>query len=287
MTRPQNTLAGAFFGLGAFGLYSCYDISVKFLGGGYSAFQIIFFAGLAALPLVMLFAIIDKDQGSLRPNQPRLLALRVAIVAFNGIIGPYAFANLPLAQCYAIFFTMPIFITLLAVPMLGEKIDLVRGTAVILGLVGVIIALDPGTTAFEIAHLAAIAGSASGALNYVLLRKTGGSERTVVLMIYPMLAQQIILCPILPFVYRPMPFADLAVTAMMGVTLVGGSILIIAAYRAARAIVVAPMQFSQVIWGSIMGAILFHEKMSAATAVGTALIIASGLVIVTRPEKSR
>ena len=89
--------------------------------------------------MVMVFAVADKDQGSLRPVRPGLLAFRMVVVVFNGIIGSCAFANLPLAQCYAIFLTMPILIALLAIPMLGEKIDFVRGVAVLLGLGGVAI----------------------------------------------------------------------------------------------------------------------------------------------------
>jgi S-adenosylmethionine uptake transporter len=286
MSSPQNPLTGALFAIAAFGLYSGYDISVKFLGGGYSAFQIIFFAGLLALPLVMVFAMADKDQGSLRPVRPGLLAFRVVVVVFNGIIGPYAFANLPLAQCYAIFFTMPIFITLLAVPMLGEKIDLVRGMAVVLGLVGVIIALDPAAAPLQIAHLAAILGAMSGALNYVLLRKTGGTERTIVLMLYPMIAQTLVLALIVPFHYQPMPLADLAVTAFMGATLVAGSILIIAAYRRARAIIIAPMQYSQIFWATLFGILLFDETISLPTLIGTALIILAGVIIVAGQDKT-
>jgi S-adenosylmethionine uptake transporter len=285
MSPKQNPLTGALFGLAAFGLYAGYDISVKFLGSGYSAFQIIFFAGLLALPLVMVFAMADSDQGSLRPVRPGLLAFRVVVVVFNGIIGPYAFANLPLAQCYAIFFTMPIFIALLAVPMLGEKIDLVRGVAVMLGLVGVIVALDPGAAPLQIAHLAAILGALSGALNYVLLRKTGGTERTIVLMLYPMIAQTLVLALIVPFDYKPMPLADLAVTAFMGATLVVGSILIIAAYRRARAIIVAPMQYSQIFWATLFRIVLFDEKISLPTMIGTGLIIAAGVIIVARQDK--
>jgi S-adenosylmethionine uptake transporter len=285
MKRPQNPLAGALLGLGAFGLYAAYDISVKSLGGGYSAFQIIFFAGLMALPMVMIFAVVDPDQGSLRPVQPGLFAFRVVIVVFNGIIGPYAFANLPLAQCYAIFFTMPIFIALLAVPILGEKIDLVRGIAGVTGLVGVFIALDPSAEPLQIAHLAGIAGAMSGALNYVLLRKTGGTERTLVLLLYPMLAQLLVLSAIVPFVYVPMSLPDLAITALMGAVLVAGSVMIIAAYRRARAIIVAPMQYSQIIWGTLMGLVLFDERLTWTTAVGTALIILAGVVIVARQER--
>lgn len=286
MSRPQNPLTGALFALAAFALYSGYDISIKFLGAGYSSFQIIFFAGLLALPWVIIFAIADKDQGSLRPVRPGLLACRVVVVVFNGISGAYAFANLPLAQCVAIFFTMPIFITLLAVPMLGERIDLLRGMAVVSGLIGVIVALDPSTAPLQIAHLAAILGAIAGALNYVLLRKTGGSERTIVLMLYPIITQTLVLALIVPYQYQPMPLADLAVTGFMGAMLVLGSILIIAAYRRARAIIVAPMQYSQIFWATLFGILLFDEAITLPTVIGTVLIIVAGVIIVARQDKT-
>ncbi len=284
MSRAQNPVVGALLGLGAFGLYAAYDISMKFLGGGYSAIQILFFSGLMALPLTLAYALADPAHGTLRPARPGLMAVRVVIVVFNGIVGAYAFANLPLAQCYAIFFTMPIFIALLAVPVLGERIDLPRGLAVILGLVGVVIALDPGDEPLRIAHLSALMGAVSGAMNYVLLRKSGAVERTSVLMLYPMLAQLVVVAALLPLVYIPMPLADLVVTGFMGVVLVAGSLLIIGAYRRARAIIVAPMQYSQILWATIFGALLFGERPSAATALGMAMIILSGLVIVARRD---
>ena len=121
-------------------------------------------------------------------------------------------------------------------------------------------------------------------MNYTLLRKTGGTERTVVLMMYPMVAQLAVVSLVMPFVYVPMPLGDMALTAFMGVAAVAGSFAIIAAYRSARAIVVAPMQYSQIIWAAVVGAVLFGETMSLPTIMGTALIILSGIVIVARQD---
>ncbi len=285
MSRPHNSVAGALLGLLAFGLYAAFDICVKFLGGGYNSFQIMFFSGLMAFPLVMAYALFSGDQGSLKPRQPRWMALRTLVILGNGILGTYAFATLPLAQCYAIFFCMPLFIALLGVPLLGERIDLVRGLAVILGLIGVMIALNPATARLEWAHLAAFLAAGFGAMNYTLLRKTGGTERTVVLMMYPMVAQLAVVSLVMPFVYVPMPLGDMALTAFMGLAAVAGSFAIIAAYRSARAIVVAPMQYSQIIWAAVVGAVLFGETMSLPTIIGTALIILSGIVIVARQDR--
>ena len=89
-------------------------------------------------------------------------------------------------EAYAIFFLMPLFICVLAVPFLGEPIDLPRGLAVLAGLIGVIIALRPGVMALQWAHLAALGGGMIGALYYLILRKTGGRESMAVIMLYPM-----------------------------------------------------------------------------------------------------
>jgi S-adenosylmethionine uptake transporter len=283
MPKPSN-LNGALLGLLGMGLFAVSDITVRFLGEGYSPFQIIFFAGLMSVPLIAGFAMADPTPGPLRPALPRLMALRCAVVVVNGVFGTYAFANLPLAQAYAIFFTMPIFITLLSALFLHERIDLWRGLAVLAGLAGVIVALDPGQARLEWAHAAALAAAITGAGNYVIIRKSGGHERTVVMILYPLMLQLVTAAMVLPFVYQPMPLRDLALTALMATAAFAGYFAIIAAYRRAPGIVVAPMQYSQIIWAAIFGAVLFGEVMSAQTLIGTAVIIVSGIVIVWRQD---
>ena len=124
-----------------------------------------------------------------------------------------------------------------------------------------------------------------GAANYILIRKTGGVERMVVMLIYPVMAQLLVAGLALPFVYVPMPGADLGLAGAMAVATVAGYLLVIAAYRRAPVIVVAPMQYSQILWAAIFGALLFGETMGARTVLGTVIIIASGIVIVARQER--
>ena len=105
-------------------------MSIEFPGASFSLFQIIFFVSLMTCPVALVHAVADGAGVSLRPRRPGLTTLRCLGAVINGILGTYAFATLPLAQCYAIFFCLPLFITLLAVPVLGERIDLLRGMAV-------------------------------------------------------------------------------------------------------------------------------------------------------------
>jgi S-adenosylmethionine uptake transporter len=278
---PNLALRGALLGLAAMSVYAANDNIIKFLGAGYNPFQIMFFSGLAAVPLVMIQMILDREPGSFRPKLPGWMAIRCAVALVNAIFVVYAFGNLPLAQCYAIFFTMPLMITLLAAWWLKEPISTGRGIAVVVGFLGVLIALQPGQQPLQWAHLAAILGAIFASINYVILRKTAMVERNAVSIIYPMLSQLAVAGLVLPFVYVPMSISDIGLTWAMAFCGVGGSIMIITAYRIAPAIIIAPMQYCQIIWAALTGAFIFNEQVTPAAWAGLAVIIGAGLFILT------
>jgi S-adenosylmethionine uptake transporter len=227
----------------------------------------------------------DRRDATLIPRHPWWTALRSVSAVVTGVMGFFAFSKLPLAQCYAIFFAMPLLITLMAIPMLGEKVGLRRGVAVVVGLVGVIIVLRPGGgEGFGIGHLAALGAAFTGALTSVIVRKIGAEERSAVLMLYPMVLSFFAMGLIMPFVYVPMPVEALALTAIMAFLGMLGALAIIAAYRSAPAVIVAPMQYSQIIWAALYGWLLFDESIDLFTAIGTGVIIASGIYIVLREQ---
>lgn len=283
-----STLTGAGLGLLAFGAYSAYDVLAKVMGGAYHPLQIIAAAGLMTMPLlVLVHAVLDRGAGSLRPVRPGLMALRSLGTILNFITGVTAFTLLPLAEAYVIFFTMPLFISLLAVPVLGERLDPLRGFAVLLGLAGVVIALDPRATPLGLGHALALTGALVGAMNYVIIRKTGAVERTSVMLIWPQVALFLVVAATMPFVYRPMPVRDLGIAAVMALVLMAGMLTILAAYRRAPAIVVAPMQYSQIAWAAIFGALLFGEEMRPGTFFGMVLIAAAGVMVVARQDRPK
>ncbi len=277
-----SALRGAILGIVAMGIFAAYDILVKFMGGDYSPFQIMFFTGIAAVPLVMAHMIWDPTPDHFRPKLPRWTALRMGITLLNGITGTYAFTVLPLAQCYAIFFTMPLMITLMSALFLGEAVGKGRALATFAGFGGVVVALDPGGAGpLGLDHLIALLAAVMGAANYVILRKTGGVERPAVLVLYPMLGQLAAMALVLPFVYVPMPMAHIAVTWAMACLGIAGTFVIVAAYRAAASAVVAPMQYSQILWAALAGHFVFGEEISATTWAGLAIIILAGTYILT------
>jgi S-adenosylmethionine uptake transporter len=282
--RPSN-LNGALLALLSFGIYATSDVLVKYLGASYSPFQNIFFSGLFGFPLVALMLIGDQREGNLRARKPAMTLLRSALVVLGALTGFYAFSALPLSEAYPIFFSSPILITLFAIPMLGEKVGLHRGIAIVVGMIGVIVVLRPGQAHLGLGHLAAIAAAVIFAVNSILVRKTGQSERSVVIMLYPMIANFVVSGLALPFVYKPLPIEHLGLLAAMAALGFIAGLLNIAAYRKAEAAIIAPMQYSQIIWATIYGSLIFHETHDLGTIIGTAIIVCSGLYIVLREGK--
>jgi S-adenosylmethionine uptake transporter len=277
---------GALFALTAFAVYSTHDVVVKALGGHYSPIQIVFFANLFGFPIVALMLMRDRMDGNLRPRHPWWTALRTVATVTSTTCVFYAFSVLPMAQTYALIFAAPLLITILAIPILGEAVGWRRAGAVAVGLVGVLVVLGPGATDLTAGHLAALVAAVCSAVAAVIVRKIGGEERSAVLLLYPMAANFAVMGLMLPFVYQPMPALDLGGVAMMALLGFCGGLLHIAAYRSGSAVVVAPMQYSQILWAVLYGFLFFGETPAWSTALGAAIIILSGIYVVFREDRT-
>ncbi len=175
-------------------------------------------------------------------------------------------------------------ITLLAIPILGETVGWRRSVAVAAGLIGVIVVLRPGGTALTAGHLAAMGAAVFSAIAAVIVRKIGHEERSAVLLLYPMMANFVLMGCAMPFVYHPMPPLHLGGTALMAALGFVAALCHIAAYRSGSAVVVAPMQYSQILWAALYGFVFFGETPNRTTAIGAAIIIASGIYVVFRED---
>jgi drug/metabolite transporter (DMT)-like permease len=273
---------GALFALLAFAIFSSHDIIVKLLGAAYSPIQIVFFSVLLGFPWVTFMLIRDTTTGNLRPHHPWWTALRTIATTATGLGAFFAFSVLPLAQVYAILFAAPLLITILSIPILGETVRLRRWVAVIVGLCGVLVVLRPGAQDLTLGHLAALVAAVGGALASIIVRKIGQDERSVVLLIFPMMTNFVLMGAALPFVYVPMPAEHLGGVAVMSILALVASAFVIRAYKEGEAVIVAPMQYSQIIWASLFGLLVFGEQISWQTALGALIIIGSGIYIVLR-----
>ena len=118
------------------------------------------------------------------------------------------------------------------------------------------------------------------------MRKVGDTERPVVLLIYPVFGNFLIMCLVLPFVYRPMQGIDLGLVGVIAVLGPIASLLSIRSFQKAEAVIVAPMQYSQILWATMYGLIFFDEVPDLMTLSGAAIVILSGIYIVLREARS-
>ncbi|QQA42691.1 DMT family transporter [Pelagovum pacificum] len=277
---------GALLALIAFGIFSTSDVIVKTLGAYYAPVQLVFFSTLLGFPLATMMLMRDPTPGTLKPANPWWIAARVVATVFTGLCGFYAFSALPLAQTYAIIFASPLLITVLSIPILGEKVRMRRWAAVIVGLIGVAVVLRPGSAELGLGHLAALGAATGNAVASIIARKIGTQERTVVMAIYPLMGNFLFMGAGLAFFYEPMAGAHFGLVALMSTMGFIASVLVVMAYSTGEATVVAPMQYSQIIWATFYGYIFFSETIDFYTALGAAIIIASGLYIVFRESRA-
>jgi len=280
-------LRGVGFALIAFAIFATHDVFIKKLGSIYAPFQLIFFAVLLSFPLVTIMLMRDTTPGHLRPLHPWWVAIRTGAGVIGGMSAFYAFSVLPLAQTYAILFASPLLITVMAIPILGEQVRIRRWLAVVVGLVGVMVVLRPGgdDAVLGLGHLAALTAAIFSALASIIVRKIGSEERSVVLLLYPMIGNFVVMACIMPFYYIPMPIEHIGMVGIISLFGFVAGLFLIAAYRNGEAAIVAPMQYSQIIWATVFGYFLFDEAIDQRTLIGAGIIIVSGLYIVLRESR--
>ncbi len=282
-TNPavNNTLRGVGFALVGFSVFSLHDALIKSIDS-IPVFQVAFFAVLFSFVPFTLYLAFDGTERTLRPQLPGLVALRCLFTVCGLLCVFYAFGKLPLAQVYSLLFAAPILITLLAIPILGERIRLIRWFAIILGMIGVLVVLRPGSASLSLDHLAALGAATCVACTSVVTRKIGSREHSVTLIIYPMLTNVAVTGIATLFVYVPMPGDVILRLCGIGLLSVIGQTLMIQAYRTSEAQFVAPMQYSQMLWALLYGALVFHETVDRTVLLGSAVIVCSGLLFIWR-----
>lgn len=278
-------LYGVLMSLIGFVVFSSHDALIKSLGGDYAVFQIVFFSVLFSFVPMTLIMATDRTEANFVPHRPLFLALRTATVIIGMVSAFYAFTVLSLAEAYALLFASPLLITALSVPFLGERVGVQRWLAVLLGLIGVLIVLRPGAQPMSLGHLAGLTAAIANSVGAIIVRKVGKEERSQTMILFPMLAVLLIMAAFMPGQYQPMPILDLGTLALMGFLLTCGQLFVLQGYRNAPAALIAPMQYSQIIWAALFGLLFFSEVPDAWVGAGSTLIIGSGVFVVWRESR--
>ncbi len=274
----RHVLRGVGLAFLAYFAYAISDASVKLLEGAINPLQSAFFGGLfgiAAIPFLLGPG--DRWTDVVRTTNRRLWLLRAVAQLTNALGSITAFTHLSMAEAFCLLFLMPAFVTVMSVIFLKEDVGWRRWSAVILGFIGVLIVLRPGFRELNIGHLGAAVGGFSGAVTIVLMRAMGGRERRISLygagLVGLILGSGVLMLPSFQW-----PSATQWLwLAGYGLLAAAGNALVMMASMRAPASLVAPPQYSQMIWAILFGYFVFGDHLDWPMAVGVLLIIASGL----------
>ena len=279
-----SVVTGLLFALGGYAAYSVHDAVVKALHD-YSVFQILFFAMLFTYVPFSVARIAEGKILSVRPNNPKLALARAVLHVASLGFAFAAFALLPMVEAYVLLFCTPVLISILAVFFLGEQIALVRWALIALGLLGVVIVLRPSVDSLQIGHLLALGCALCSAGSAIIARKIGGNENMATMILFPLLATILVSGSALYFVYKPMPIEHLAMMFLVGGLGLLGQYCILTGFRLAPAAYIAPMQYSQIVWAIVFGALFFNETIDSFTVLGSLITVASGIGMIIRERQ--
>ena len=270
---------GVVYAVVAYSVYSCGDALIKGIGQSLSVFEIGFFIALFSLiPALFVKPRSERWRDSFKLKHPLLVHLRSFSGTASSTLVTFAFVTIPFAETYSLVFMMPLFITVMSVLILKERVPLVRWAMLALGFVGVMLVVRPGFRELELGHLAAICCAFFGAATTTILRVVAPLEKRVSLIALPALYLLVVnAVMMIPGFVMP-SLAQFAVLAASGALVGLGHILLIAATRNAPASQVAPIQYVQIVWAIGIGAFFFTEYPDWIAYVGIAVVIVSGLV---------
>lgn len=276
---PQHLdepLAGILIVLSSMVIFSISDATTKYLSVEMSAIEIAWLRYVTFVAL-LLPLVLRQGRKSLVSSRPGLQLLRSLGLLGSSLFFIAGLHYLPIADATVTTFIAPLITTALSIVFLGEKVGVRRWTALAVGLAGVVIVIRPGTGAFNPASILPILSAISWSASMVITRRMAGADGTLAMLAYSAGVGFVALSFMLPFAWTTPSPAALGLGVMVGVASSVGQWLVILAYRRAAASVLAPFSYTQLIWSTLSGILVFATVPDLYTVAGAAVIVASGL----------
>jgi drug/metabolite transporter (DMT)-like permease len=261
----------------AYASFSMADALIKVIGPSVSVFEIAFFTTSFSIIPAVLTTRGERWRDLYKLQYPWLVHLRCATAIAGTACVMYAFTHIPFADVYAVGFLTPIVITMLGVMVLKEHVALHRWMLLVISFLGVVLVIRPGVRELELGHLAIFCAVFLAGITTIILRHIAPRERRVSLVgiqvLYSALLNGALMLP--SFV---MPSLE-QLAVFVGIGLLGGTggLLVIAAAKRTPANLVAPVQYSQLIWAIVFGAVFFGEYPDYVAVIGLVIVLTAGL----------
>ncbi len=282
---PSGNLRSIVAMLAACAMFACMDASMKALAAYYPPLQVTALRGLTSLPLVCLYVLWRREVRAVTARHVRwgLHLLRGLIGVLMLTLFTTALRTLGLAEVYTIGFVAPLLITMLAIPLLGERVSPRHWVAIAVGFVGVVVALRPSQAVFlTTGTLAALAAAVGYALFSVLGRLISRTEPSASLVLWTTASMAVFGGLLALPDWAPVRAEHALLLAGLAVSGFLGQLAISEAFRHGQAAAVAPFEYSALAWAVLIDWVVWHTVPDGWTLAGAAIIIASGVYLIRR-----
>ena len=266
-------LAGVFF-------FSVLDAGLKHLAGVYPPIQVMFLRAAASLPFLLGAVASTGAWKELRVHRPIYYVMRAALGIFVLWTFIYAVSVQSLSYTYAIYMSAPLLVAALAGPVLGERVPAARWAAIVVGLVGVVIALNPRGGFVALGGIAAAASAACYAVNVMAVRLIGRTDSNYAVVFWHLVLVMLAAGALAWPSWRPVTLEHVPWIALCGLTGALGQYLFTAAFRLAPASTIAPFEYTAMLWGVALDWLVFATVPHLRVLVGAGVVIAAGLYVV-------
>ena len=275
----QQTLTGIGLVLISVFLFAIQDAITKQLAADYTFAEILFFRGVGSLMILApLWFTLAKDQRW--TSQPSILFLRCFAGTLGMICFIFAFRYLPLADATAVGFAGPLFVVILAALILKESVDWQRWIAILVGFIGVMIIVRPGSGVLSVGALWGLGGAFCFGFIALSLRLLGRTDHPVSITLYYTLFSMMLMLPVIAYLgLSPLTLASFSLMMAQGLACGGGQILMTQALKLAPASVVTPFSYVMLLYTAVIGYLWFGDIPDEYVFAGSALLIGAGMYI--------
>ena len=262
--------------------FAVMDATIKWLTDDFSVTQIVALRSWFGLPLLFILVYLEGGISSLKTTRPGAHILRYLLVLALSFSFFWVLSQMKLVDAIAITFAAPILIAALSVPVLKESVGIHRWAAILVGFIGILIILRPGSGVFQWAAIVALGSTIIYAILMISTRALKSTESTAALMFYPQIGVSITGAVFVPiFWIAPSP-GELGLFALAGTFGSLGILCLTHAFRLAPAATVSPFEYSALIWATLLGYLLWQEVPDKFIVLGTVIVISSGMYILYR-----
>ena len=287
ITDRRQRLTGIVLMMGAVACFACLDSTAKWLSRGIDPIQIAAVRYIGSFLLVGAFFNPWTRTQILRTRRPGLQCARALSLALATICAFFALSSMRLTQVTSITFATPLIVALLVGPLLGERLGASRIVAVLVGFAGVLVVTRPASGELHPAALLAVAAACFNALYSIATRVLAAHDPAETTLFFTGLVGAALFLPVIPFIWTsPSTLLGWLLLPALGGFGALGHWLLILAHRRAPASVVAPFIYTQLIWASGLGFLLFGDAPDRWTLAGGAIVVASGLFLVAQERTS-